>query len=80
MVDQLQRTKLSADMIVIQGMKDKLVSPKNPEYVAEHWQDYFNSIEIVEIAEAGHFLPWRNGNEVVNAILKLTAKITAQKQ
>jgi len=78
MVDDLEKTKLATDVIVIQGMKDRLVSPKNPKYVAEQWQDNFSSVEIIELPKAGHFLPWEHSRTVVNAIHLLALKTSKE--
>jgi len=57
----------------MQGKKDKLVSPKNPAYVAEQWRDNFSSIELLELSDEGHFLPWRQAPLVVQSLYKLRA-------
>jgi len=76
MTAQIDKQSFPVDVIVIQGLKDKLVSPKNPQYVDEQWRDNFNSIEIVELPEAGHFIPWENANTVASAIYAMAIKIT----
>jgi len=70
---ELKQTQLDADVLIMQGRKDKLVSPKNPTYVLEEWQPSFKSIEVVELSEEGHFLPWRQAPLVVESIYKLRA-------
>lgn len=72
---QIEGASLDVDVIVIQGLKDKLVSPKNPIYVTKNWQDNFSSVEVIEIADAGHFIPWEQSGEVVHAIELLSNKI-----
>lgn len=68
---EIKTSKLDADVLIMQGMKDKLVSPKNPAYAAEQWRDNFTSIELVELSDEGHFLPWRQAPLVVQSIYKL---------
>ncbi len=70
---ELKQRKLDADVLIMQGKKDKLVSPKNPAYVAEQWQDSFKSIEVVELSDEGHFLPWRQAPLVLQSMYKLRA-------
>ena len=74
MTDEIENSRLPINVVVIQGLKDKLVSPKNPQYVTEQWQDNFKSVEIIELPEAGHFLPWQQGKEVVKRLLSLAEK------
>ena len=70
---EIKQTELDVDVLVMQGMKDKLVSPKNPSYVSDEWQKNFASIEVLELAEEGHFLPWRQAPLVLQSIYKLRA-------
>ena len=70
---EIKQTELDIDVLVMQGMKDKLVSPKIPSYVSEKWQKNFASIEVLELAEEGHFLPWRQAPLVLQSIYKLRA-------
>jgi len=78
MSSEIKSTKLNVDVVIIQGMKDKLVSPKNPAYALKEWRDNFASIEVTKLAEAGHFLPWQESNQLVNAIITLANKSSAQ--
>jgi len=78
MTTEIEKTKLPANVIVIQGLKDKLVSPKNPQYVVKEWQDNFDSVEIIELPEAGHFLPWQEKGAVVQALHTLAQKNNSQ--
>lgn len=71
---EIKNTQLGAHLVVMQGMKDKLVSPKNPNYVRNAWQDHFASTEIMELAEAGHFLPWNQTPLVISTIRALAEK------
>ena len=74
MVSELESTQLKVDVVIMQGLKDKLVSPKNAAYARDHWQDRFNSLEIIELPEDGHFLPWRQTPLVKQTILSLSKK------
>ncbi len=70
---ELKKAKLDTDVLIMQGKKDKLVSPKNPAYVVKEWQSSFNSIEVIELSEEGHFLPWRQAPLVMQSMYKLRA-------
>jgi len=71
---EIKNTKLDSHLVVMQGMKDKLVSPKNSSYVGQAWQDNFASTEIMELAESGHFLPWNETALVISKIRELSKK------
>lgn len=73
MDQQLNATTFNNDVIVIQGMKDKLVSPKNTEYVKQKWRSNFSNVSIVELENEGHFLPWRQTNLIIEKIKELAA-------
>lgn len=60
--------QLSAVVVVMQGMKDKLVSPKNPKYVLENWKHHFAALRTIELPQAGHFLPWQQTDLVIETI------------
>ncbi len=70
---EIKASKLDTDVVIIQGLKDKLVSPKNPAYAAEQWQETFTSIELIELSDEGHFLPWRQVPLVIQSMYKLRA-------
>lgn len=70
---EIKASKLDVDMLIIQGLKDKLVSPKNPAYVAEQWRENVASIELIELLNEGHFLPWRQAQLVAKSMYKLRA-------
>ena len=65
---QISTSKLESNLVVIQGMKDKLVSPKNPQFISEQWNSSFTNIEIVELADEGHFLPWRQTGLIIEKL------------
>jgi len=69
---ELASTNLNANLTVMQGMKDRLVSPRNPAYVRKKWLDTFNDVVFIELAEEGHFLPWRQTALVIETIYQLT--------
>ena len=68
---EIKNSKLASNVIILQGAKDRLVSPKNPKYAYENWSDNFNSLKVITIEDAGHFLPWRQTQAVVNLIYEL---------
>jgi len=65
---ELEKQKLDVDVVVMQGMKDKLVSPKNSKYIMQTWPTSFNSVREIELADANHFLPWQQTELVIKAI------------
>lgn len=70
---ELKQAQLDTDVLIIQGKKDKLVSPKNPAYAIKEWQSNFNTIEVIELSDEGHFLPWRQAPLVLQSMYKLRA-------
>jgi len=80
MSEKIDQTKLNARLMVMQGMKDRLVSPKNPDYAATAWHGHFLSVDVMELPEEGHFLPWRQTPLVIETIrfLNRPLKNTAQ--
>ena len=70
---ELKQAKLDTDVLIMQGKKDKLVSPKNPAYAIKEWQQSFNTIEVIELSDEGHFLPWRQAPLVLQSMYKLRA-------
>ena len=65
---ELASQKLDVDVVVMQGMKDKLVSPKNSEYIMQTWPTSFNTVRKIELTDANHFLPWRQTELVIKTI------------
>ena len=74
MNEQIQQSKINAHVHIVQGLKDKLVSPKNPAFAIEQWQDKFLSLEVTELKEAGHFIPWQQSTSVLTAIINVADK------
>ena len=74
MNEQIQQSKINAHVHIVQGLKDKLVSPKNPAFAIEQWQDKFLSLEVTELEEAGHFIPWQQSTSVLTAIINVADK------
>ena len=73
MDEELKKTILDVDLAIMQGATDKLVSPKNPKYVVNEWQSSFANIELIELPNEGHFLPWRQTPLVIKTIYSLRA-------
>ena len=60
---------ITAHTIVIQGKKDELVDPQNAAFAKRM---IINApVELVEIDEMNHFVPWSNPELIRQAILKL---------
>ena len=66
--EQIKSSKLNTQVVVIQGLKDRLVSPKNASYAKRNWQHHFADLKIIELSDAGHFIPWQQSHLVVETI------------
>lgn len=65
---QIKTSQLEIQVVVIQGLKDKLVSPKNSAYAKKNWQQHFAHLKVIELPEAGHFIPWQQSHLVIETI------------
>ena len=79
MNEELEQTKLNTNVLIVQGLKDKLVSPNNPAFALEQWSDNFLSLEVTQLEEAGHFIPWQQSDDVLAAIVNLANKADLHK-
>lgn len=79
MNEELEQTKLNTNVLIVQGLKDKLVSPHNPAFALEQWPDNFLSLEVTQLKEAGHFIPWQQSDDVLAAIVNLANKADLHK-
>lgn len=68
---EIKSSTLDLELIVMQGKKDRLVSPKNPAYARKEWANNFKSIELIELPEEGHFLPWNQTPLIIRTLYKL---------
>ena len=75
---EIKNSNLASNVIILQGAKDRLVSPKNPKYASENWSDNFKSLKVITIEDAGHFLPWRQTQAVVDLIYELGSLASKQ--
>ena len=75
---RIKNSQLKTHVVVMQGMRDRLVSPKNPDYVASAWSPHFGSVELIKLPEAGHFLPWRERPRIIASLYQLVAKFDRQ--
>ena len=64
----IEKAMPNIKVIVMQGMKDRLVSPKNIDYAEQSWATHLSQLELIRLTEAGHFLPWENADKVREAI------------
>lgn len=64
----LKERSLDTRMTIVQGGKDRLVSPKNAAYAQSQWLGAFSSVELIELPDAGHFIPWQQSAVVISAI------------
>lgn len=71
MSEEIAATYLDVRLMVMQGGRDKLVSPRNARYVEKHWQEKFSQVTLIELPDAGHFLPWAQSTIVLQKIREL---------
>ena len=57
--NELDARVLDIPVVLIQGKRDKLVSPRNAAYVLGKWPRSFRELDVVELPDAGHFLVWK---------------------
>lgn len=77
---RIKKGKSEAKLVIMQGMKDKLVSPKNPAYAMSEWAPHFASIKLIELENEGHFLPWRQTELVIQSIYQINKANPIQQQ
>ena len=70
----MKTVNLDVKLSVIQGMKDKLVSPDNAAYADAVWRPNFKSVEIIQLPEEGHFLPWRQVDLIVEQLRRMASE------
>ncbi|MFT5611521.1 MAG: pimeloyl-ACP methyl ester carboxylesterase [Polaribacter sp.] len=66
--EQIKSSQLNIQVVVIHGLKDRLVSPKNADHAKQNWQQHFVDLRTIELPEAGHFIPWQQSQLVVQTI------------
>jgi len=71
MTSKIQESRLDTKLVIMQGQKDRLVSPKNPEYAEQTWQPHFSSLDVIRLPQEGHFLPWKQTPLVIETIYSL---------
>lgn len=71
MNEQILSSQIDNPVVVIQGMKDKLVSPKNAQFITNNWQNNIKNLEVIQLTEEGHFLPWRQTELIIQSLKKL---------
>jgi pimeloyl-ACP methyl ester carboxylesterase len=64
--------KIICPVIVIQGEKDQLVSPRNADFAKKMLVNA--SVEFVMVKDMNHFVPWSNPELINDAILKMIKK------
>ncbi|NNC99703.1 MAG: alpha/beta hydrolase [Gammaproteobacteria bacterium] len=65
---ELATRKLAAEVVIMQGLKDRLVSPQNTSYVMKNWPRSFKNLRSIALPDAGHFLPWEQSELVIETI------------
>lgn len=69
--ERILKTYIEIPVIVMQGMKDRLVSPKNIQFISDHWKNHFNKLRVISIEKEGHFLPWRRQQLIYQQIMQI---------
>ena len=64
--------KLNIPVTVIQGLKDKLVDPKNVAFVEKKFAHKPDLLNVVKLPKSGHFIPWEHTEEIVKAIQSMS--------
>jgi pimeloyl-ACP methyl ester carboxylesterase len=64
--------KITCPVIVIQGDKDSLVSPRNADFAKRMLVNA--KLDIVMVKDMNHFVPWSNPELIHDAILKMVEK------
>ncbi len=59
---------LNIPVTVIQGLKDKLVNPKNVAFVEKKYANKADLLKMIKLPKSGHFIPWEHTEEIVKAI------------
>lgn len=68
MEDEILAHEHPTQTVVIQGMTDKLVSPRNIKYVRETWSAVFPNLKTIDLPNSGHFIPWEHTDLVIQNI------------
>jgi pimeloyl-ACP methyl ester carboxylesterase len=72
MEDEILAEEYSTQTVVIQGMTDKLVSPRNIKYVRETWPAAFPNLKTIDLPNSGHFIPWEHTDLVIQNIREIS--------
>jgi pimeloyl-ACP methyl ester carboxylesterase len=67
---KIQQVGLPETVVLIQGMKDKLVSPKNADFAQSNWSRH-TQLEVIKLDEVGHFIPWEESQTVIDTLESL---------
>jgi len=57
---------LHRPVIALQGLKDELVDPRTANHLKQHIAAPY--LTVIRIPDVGHFIPWQNHQQVVDAI------------
>ncbi len=66
---------IACDVVVIQGMQDKLVPPANADYAKKMITNA--PVKIIKVEDMNHFVPWTHPHLIKDAILRLQEKIAS---
>ncbi len=67
--------KLTVPVTVIQGEKDRLVSPRNIDYAERQLKHLGNDLTVISLPKVGHFIPWEHTDQIIEAIQYLNKKL-----
>ncbi len=67
--------KLQMPVTVIQGTKDRLVSPKNVHFLRQELQHLGPQLRMLELEKVGHFIPWEQTHVIEKELFDLQQRI-----
>ena len=64
-------SQINVPVSVVQGKQDKLVNPDNVKFARSKLAGLGDRLKIIELENAGHFLPWENTETIASTIIAL---------
>lgn len=69
---QLQLSNVRGEVVLIQGKNDRLVNPRNLDFLREHLTAA--NVRSIEVPEQGHFLPWEQFDLIKQQLLSMHSR------
>ncbi len=70
--------RVTCPIVIVHGRKDGLVPFENVAYMQEKFAGNGRRVEIIDLPEGNHFLPWNAASEIRNAIALLQDETEAR--